>query len=104
MLYRAWFFSHGAMAAHALGYTQPITESEYKTLEQKGYKIRDRIGRTGVEAAYESHLRGKWGGQMLEVNAMGEVQRNLGGYSTTPLKRHLIRFPCRCVELLCGGT
>ena len=38
----------------------------------------DRIGRTGVEAAYERHLRGKWGGQMLEVNAMGEVQRNLG--------------------------
>ena len=46
-------------------------------LAEKGYKIRDRIGRTGVEAAYERHLRGKWGGQML-VNAMGEVQRNLG--------------------------
>jgi penicillin-binding protein 2 len=61
-----------------LGYTQPITESEFDALVEKGYKIRDRIGRTGVEAAYETHLRGKWGGQMLEVNAMGEVQRNLG--------------------------
>lgn len=72
------FYPHGSLAAHALGYTQPITESEYDTLVVKGYKIRDRIGRTGVEAAYETHLRGKWGGQMLEVNAMGEVQRNLG--------------------------
>ena len=72
------FCPHGSLAAHALGYTQPITESEYDTLVEKGYKIRDRIGRTGVEAAYETHLRGKWGGQMLEVNAMGEVQRNLG--------------------------
>ena len=72
------FYPHGSLAAHALGYTQPITESEYDTLVDKGYKIRDRIGRTGVEAAYETHLRGKWGGQMLEVNAMGEVQRNLG--------------------------
>jgi penicillin-binding protein 2 len=72
------FYPHGNLAAHALGYTQPITESEYDTLVEKGYKIRDRIGRTGVEAAYETHLRGKWGGQMLEVNAMGEVQRNLG--------------------------
>ena len=72
------FYPHGSLAAHALGYTQPITESEYDTLVEKGYKIRDRIGRTGVEAAYETHLRGKWGGQMLEVNAMGEVQRNLG--------------------------
>ena len=71
-------YPHGTLAAHALGYTQPITESEYKTLAERGYRIRDRIGRTGVEAAYESHLRGKWGGQMLEVNAMGEVQRNLG--------------------------
>ena len=72
------FYPHGSLAAHALGYTQPITESEYDALVEKGYKIRDRIGRTGVEAAYETHLRGKWGGQMLEVNAMGEVQRNLG--------------------------
>ena len=72
------FYPHGSLAAHALGYTQPITESEYDTLVDKGYKIRDRIGRTGVEAAYETHLRGKWGGQMLEVNALGEVQRNLG--------------------------
>ena len=71
-------YPHGTLAAHALGYTQPITGAEYATLSERGYRIRDRIGRTGVEAAYESHLRGKWGGQMLEVNAMGEVQRNLG--------------------------
>ena len=71
-------YPNGTLAAHALGYTQPITESEFEILAKKGYKIRDRIGRTGVEAAYERLLRGKWGGQMLEVNAMGEVQRNLG--------------------------
>ena len=40
--------------------------------------MRDRIGRIGVEAAYESHLRGKWGGEMLEVDAFGSVQRSLG--------------------------
>ncbi|QNJ24415.1 transpeptidase involved in septal peptidoglycan synthesis (peptidoglycan synthetase precursor) [Synechococcus sp. SYN20] len=71
-------YPHGTLAAHTLGYTQPITEEEYTSLADRGYKIRDRIGRIGVEAAYESHLRGKWGGQMLEVNAMGEVQRHLG--------------------------
>ena len=71
-------YPNGTLAAHALGYTQPITEDEYEVLAKKGYKIRDRIGRIGVEAAYESHLRGAWGGQMLEVNAMGEVQRHLG--------------------------
>ena len=72
------FYPNGTLAAHAIGYTSPVTDEEYKTLAEKGYKSRDRIGRIGVEAAYESHLRGQWGGQMLEVNAMGEVQRNLG--------------------------
>ena len=71
-------YPHGSLGAHALGYTQPITEQEYKSLAKKGYQIRDRIGRIGLEAAFESHLRGAWGGQMVEVNAMGEIQRILG--------------------------
>ena len=80
------FYPNGTLAAHAIGYTSPVTDEEYKTLAEKGYKIRDRIGRIGVEAAYESHLRGQWGGQMLEVNAMGEVQRNLGDRPSVPGK------------------
>jgi penicillin-binding protein 2 len=71
-------YPHGSFAAHVLGYTQPITEDEYKTLAERGYRIRDRIGRIGVEAAFEPHLRGSWGGQMVEVNAMGEIQSILG--------------------------
>jgi penicillin-binding protein 2 len=71
-------YPHGGLAAHVLGYTQPINEQEYADLRSKGYLIRDRIGRIGVEAAYESRLRGKWGGQMLEVDALGQVQRSLG--------------------------
>ena len=45
-------YPHGSLGAHTLGYTQPITEQEYKVLAKRGYKIRDRIGRIGVEAAY----------------------------------------------------
>ena len=30
------FYPHGSLAAHALGYTQPITESEYDTLVVNG--------------------------------------------------------------------
>jgi penicillin-binding protein 2 len=71
-------YPHGSLAAHTLGYTQPITEQEYKSLAKKGYQIRDRIGRIGLEAAFEPQLRGAWGGQMVEVNAMGEIQRILG--------------------------
>ena len=71
-------YPYGSLAAHVLGYTSPLTEEEYHQLEARGYRIRDRIGRSGVERVYESTLRGEWGGQQLEVNAAGEVQRVLG--------------------------
>jgi penicillin-binding protein 2 len=72
------FYPHGSLAAHVLGYTSSLTEEEYHQLEARGYRIRDRIGRSGVERVYEPTLRGEWGGQQLEVNAAGEVQRVLG--------------------------
>jgi penicillin-binding protein 2 len=71
-------YPHGRLAAHVLGYTSGITEEEYKRLADRGYRVQDRIGRTGIEQVYEPHLRGEWGGQQLEVNAAGEVQRVLG--------------------------
>jgi penicillin-binding protein 2 len=71
-------YPHGPLASHVLGYTSGITEEEYQQLEPKGYRIRDRVGRSGIEKAYEAHLRGEWGGQQVEVNAAGQVQRVLG--------------------------
>ncbi len=71
-------YPHKTLAAHALGYTSAITNSEFKILSKKGYRINDLIGRTGVEAVYENYLRGDWGGEMIEVNANGVVQKSLG--------------------------
>jgi len=71
-------YPYKSLAAHALGYTQLITQSEFSTLEERGYKLSDRIGRKGIEAAFESELRGEWGGEMLEIDSIGKVQRSLG--------------------------
>ncbi|MCP9890192.1 penicillin-binding protein 2 [Cyanobium sp. Aljojuca 7D2] len=71
-------YPHGRLAAHVLGYTSGITEEEYDQLQVKGYRIRDRVGRSGLEKQFERHLRGEWGGQQVEVNAAGQVQRILG--------------------------
>jgi penicillin-binding protein 2 len=71
-------YPHGRLAAHVLGYTSGITEEEYDQLQPKGYRILDRVGRSGVEKQFERHLRGEWGGQQVEVNAAGQVQRILG--------------------------
>ncbi len=71
-------YPYKSLAAHALGYTQLITQNEFSKLSEKGYKLSDRIGRKGIEAAFESELRGKWGGEMLEIDSLGNVQRSLG--------------------------
>jgi penicillin-binding protein 2 len=71
-------YPHGRLGAHVLGYTSGITEEEYARLRERGYRINDRVGRSGLEKAFEAHLRGEWGGQQVEVNAAGEVQRVLG--------------------------
>jgi len=67
-----------SLAAHVIGYTQPVTDSEYKFLSNKGYKLNDLIGRTGIEYVYEDLIRGEWGGEMVEVNSLGKFQRSLG--------------------------
>ena len=71
-------YPHGSLAAHVLGYTSSISAEEYERLSSHGYRLSDRIGRSGLEKVYENHLRGEWGGQQLEVNAAGQVQRVLG--------------------------
>jgi penicillin-binding protein 2 len=71
-------YPDGSLGAHVMGYTSSITEEEYVALKDHGYRISDRIGRSGLEKVYETHLRGEWGGQQLEVNAEGQVQRVLG--------------------------
>jgi len=71
-------YPYKSVAAHVIGYTQPITDSEYKFLFKKGYKLNDLIGRTGIEYAYEDFIRGEWGGEMIEVNSLGKFQKSLG--------------------------
>ena len=71
-------YPHKNFASHILGYIQAINDYEYKNLAKKGYKIQDVIGRSGLEATFEELLRGKWGGEMLEVDSVGNIQRSLG--------------------------
>ncbi len=71
-------YPYKSLAAHVIGYTQPITDSEYKFLSNKGYRLNDLIGRTGIEYVYEDFIRGEWGGEMIEVNSHDKFQKSLG--------------------------
>jgi penicillin-binding protein 2 len=72
----------GTTAAQLLGYVGETTPAELKT--QKGYRLGDAIGRTGIERTYERWLRGKPGLEKLEVDASGRVLRTLGDQAPTP--------------------
>ena len=71
-------YPYKTLAAHVIGYTQPITKKEFDILSKDGYKLNDLIGRTGIEHVYEDLIRGEWGGEMIEVNSYGTFQKSLG--------------------------
>ncbi|HET9851361.1 MAG TPA: penicillin-binding protein 2 [Candidatus Limnocylindrales bacterium] len=61
----------GALVSQVLGYTGPISGEELADLKDKGYQPDDMLGRAGVEATYESLLRGEYGLQTVERDAAG---------------------------------
>jgi penicillin-binding protein 2 len=74
----------GTLAAHVLGYVGETTEGELDRLRDKGYRLGDSIGRTGIEKTYEQYLRGTAGIDKLEVNSSGIVLRSLGAQEAVP--------------------
>ena len=62
-----------ALSAHAIGYLNEMTAEERDQLRAAGYRLGDRIGRTGIERAWESMLRGRRGYQRVAVDAQGHV-------------------------------
>lgn len=70
-------YPYGDLASHILGYTGEMSDEDLKAREDEGYRLGDVIGQMGVESAFESELRGEWGGQQVEVDGMGRVLRVL---------------------------
>lgn len=60
-------------AAHILGTVGPIWREEYLELKDKGYGYNDRIGRSGVELAFEEYLKGTDGKRIVSTNADGKI-------------------------------
>ena len=73
---RAYPAPFGINAAHVLGYISPITESELSKAEKQGdssVSPLSLVGRAGLEAAYDSVLRGRDGVRKVAVDSMGRV-------------------------------
>jgi penicillin-binding protein 2 len=60
-----------AHAVHSLGYVREIGDAALSRLSDDGYRPGDYVGKTGIEKAYESALRGDRGSEFVLVNVRG---------------------------------
>jgi penicillin-binding protein 2 len=78
------FYATHASASHLLGYTKEISETQMRALGED-YAAGDVAGSVGLEAQYESALRGKKGAEFSLVNVRGQViDRFEGGKNDVP--------------------
>lgn len=68
----------GQIFSHVIGYEGKIRAEELTTLKSEGYTMTDSIGKQGIEKSYEAELRGVHGGELVEVDALGQVKKALG--------------------------
>ena len=60
-------------AAHLLGRVGAIQSENWETYKAQDYNMNDSVGIDGMEAAFESYLRGKSGTLIQEMNTSGKV-------------------------------
>ncbi|MGH2609528.1 MAG: penicillin-binding protein 2, partial [Tepidiformaceae bacterium] len=63
----------GDAFSHILGYIGDMTPEEWERLQDEGYLLNEPIGVAGLEAWYESDLRGKAGVNANEQDAYGKL-------------------------------
>jgi len=68
-------YDEGGIAAQTLGYVSEISQQQLDASKGKGYAAGDRIGQTGVEATYDTYLRGLPGIGRVFVDALGRAGR-----------------------------
>lgn len=72
------YYPFGRFASHLLGFMGKMSPGEWRTRKTQGYRADSRIGKMGLESAFEDELRGRDGGIQMEVDAQGRLKRKLG--------------------------
>ena len=64
-------YADGPLMSQILGYTGPVSGEQLLDLKADGYLPDDLIGKVGLEAEYETQLRGIYGQESVERDASG---------------------------------
>ncbi len=70
-------YTDGPLMSQILGYTGPVSGEQLKALKADGYLPDDLIGKVGLEAQYETELRGVYGTESVERDASGRKTQTL---------------------------
>jgi len=70
-------YTDGPLMSQILGYTGPVSGDELPQLKASGYLPDDLLGKAGLEAEYETDLRGTYGSQSVEEDASGRRTQTL---------------------------
>lgn len=71
------YYPFGRFASHLLGFMGKMNQREWREFKPKGYRVDSRVGKMGLEKAFEAELRGLDGGIRMEVDAQGRLKRML---------------------------
>lgn len=68
-------YNYSEYFSSIIGYTGPISESEYTALHKKNkdYTQNDTVGKAGMEQYYETYLRGKNGERKFYIDNVGRI-------------------------------
>ncbi|MBA3244823.1 MAG: penicillin-binding protein 2 [Actinobacteria bacterium] len=67
-------YEHRALAAQILGYVGEISPQELAARKRDGYRGGDKLGKSGVERAFDVYLRGTPGAAQVRVDSVGRPQ------------------------------
>lgn len=73
-------YVYGQFAAHALGYVGEVSPEELKNgpfTREKGYKLGDIVGKSGIERTYDDILTGRDGKRRVIVDSKGRIQQEI---------------------------
>lgn len=65
---------------------EPVDLGRLQALKEKAYTLNDLVGKTGIEAQFESDLRGFCGKKIFEIDQKGRFVRELAGKEAVPGK------------------
>ncbi|MBU2550357.1 MAG: penicillin-binding protein 2 [Proteobacteria bacterium] len=72
------------LASHVIGYLSEVTQDELEHPKYADYRMRDMVGRCGVEQEWETSLFGQRGQRLVEVDASGRVLKVIHQQDSIP--------------------